>query len=153
MSAERLHADDTVVPVLEPGRGRTRQARLWTYVRDDRPFGGSDPPAVLYRYSPDRKGEHPRAHLEGFAGILQADGYSGFKALYADGRITEASCWAHARRGFFEAYEKTQSPLAREALDRIGALYRIEDLARGRTAGERMALRTARSATLMDELR
>ena len=92
MSAERVHADDTVVPVLEPGRGRTRQARLWTYVRDDRPIGGSDPPAVLYRYSPDRKGEHPRAHLATFQGILQADNYSGFKALYADGRITEASC-------------------------------------------------------------
>ena len=151
--AERVHADDTVVPVLEPGRGRTRQARLWTYVRDDRPFGGADPPAVLYRYSPDRKGEHPRAHLATFRGILQADGYSGFKALYADARITEASCWAHARRGFFEAYEKTRSPLAREALDRIGALYRIEDLARGRTAAERVALRRERSAPLMDELR
>lgn len=153
MSAERLHADDTVVPVLEPGRGRTRQARLWTYVRDDRPFGGSDPPAVLYRYSPDRKGEHPRAHLKGFAGILQADGYSGFKSLYADGRITEASCWAHARRGFFEAYEKTQSPLVREALERIGALYRVEEFVRGRTPGQRLVLRGERSAPLMGELR
>ena len=155
MSGERLHADDTVVPVLEPGRGRTRQARLWTYVRDDRPFGGSDPPAVLYRYSPDRKGEHPRAHLATFQGILQADGYTGFKALYADGRITEASCWAHARRGFFEAYEKTRSPLAREALDRIGALYRIEESRRADVRlPERLAPAWLRGAApLMGELR
>ena len=153
IGAERLHADDTVVPVLEPGRGRTRQARLWTYVRDDRPFGGADPPAVLHRDSPDRKGPHPRTHLATFQGFLQADGYAGVKALYADGRITEASCWAHARRGFFEAYEKTKSPLAREALDRIGALYRIEEFARGRTPVERLLLRAERSAPLMDELR
>ena len=92
-------------------------------------------------------------HFTTFQGILQAVGYSGFKALYAGGRITEATCWAHARRGCFEAYEKTGSPLAREALDRFGALYRIEDLARGRTSGERLALRGGRSAPLMDELR
>ena len=99
MVGVRVHADDTVVPVLEPGLGRTRTARLWTYVRDDRPFGCTDPPAVLYRYTPDRKGEHPRAHLADFRGILQADGYAGFAGLYGN-RVVEAACMAHARRKF-----------------------------------------------------
>ena len=108
MAAERVHADDTVVPVLEPGLGRTRTARLWTYVRDDRPFAGLAPPAVLYRYSPDRKGEHPRAHLRNFRGILQADGYAGFADLYVEGGIVEAACLAHARRKFWDVHEKTK---------------------------------------------
>ena len=119
MAGERVHADDTVVPVLEPGLGRTRTARLWVYVRDDRPFAGPDPAAVFYRYTPDRKGEHPRAHLSEFRGILQADGYAGFAKLYGDGSIVEAACLAHARRKFWDVHEATKSPLAREALDRI----------------------------------
>jgi len=95
MAATKLHADDTPVPVLCPGKGRTQTGRLWAYVRDDRPSAGPDPPAVVYRYSPDRKAERPHAHLKTFSGILQADAYSGFTPLYADGRVREAACWAH----------------------------------------------------------
>lgn len=153
MAGDRVHADDTVVPVLEPGLGRTRTARLWTYVRDDRPFGGTDPPAALYRYSPDRKGEHPREHLRAFRGILQADGYAGFVGLYGDGRVVEAACLAHARRKFWDVHEATKSPLAREALDRIAALYRIEDTIRGRPPDQRLAIRTEHTAPLMADMR
>ena len=152
MAGDRVHADDTVVPVLAPGLGRTRTARLWTYVRDDRPFGGADPPAALYRYSPDRKGEHPRAHLSSFRGILQADGYAGYAGLYGDGRIVEAACMAHARRKFFDVHETTKSAPAREALDRIGALYRIEHDIRARSPEQRLRIRTERTAPLMAEL-
>ena len=149
MAGDRIHADDTVVPVLEPGRGRTRTARLWVYVRDDRPFAGSDPAAVFYRYSPDRKGEHPRAHLSDFRGILQADGYAGFAGLYGDGRVVEAACLAHARRKFWDVHEATRSPLAREALDRIAALYRVEDTIRGRPPDQRLAARAVHSGPLL----
>jgi len=152
MTGERVHADDTVVPVLEPGLGRTRTARLWVYVRDDRPFAGLDPAAVFYRYTPDRKGEHPRAHLSEFRGILQADGYAGFAKLYGN-RIVEAACLAHARRKFWDVHEATKSPLAREALDRIGALYRIEDTIRGKPSDQRLAVRVAHTAPLMSDLR
>ncbi len=153
MAGARVHADDTVVPVLEPGLGRTRTARLWTYVRDDRPFGGTDLPAALYRYSPDRKGEHPREHLRRFRGILQADGYAGFAGLYGDGRVVEAACLAHARRKFWDVHEATKSPLAREALDRIATLYRIEDTIRGRPPDQRLRARKEHAAPLMAELR
>ena len=152
MAGERVHADDTVVPVLEPGLGRTRTGRLWTYVRDDRPFAGPAPPATLYRYSPDRKGEHPRTHLHDFRGILQADGYAGFAGLYGDGRVIEAACMAHARRKFFDVHESTKSPLAREALERIAALYRIEETIRGRLPAQRLHARQAHTAPLMAEL-
>ena len=131
MTADRVHADDTTVPVLDPGRGRTATGRLWSYVRDDRPFAGKAPPAVLYCYSPDRKGEHPRQHLAGFNGILQADGYAGYAGLYERG-VTEAACWAHARRKFFDVHAETKSPLALEAMQRIAALYEIEGSIRGR---------------------
>jgi transposase len=153
MAADRVHADDTVVPVLEPGLGRTRTARLWTYVRDDRPFGGPDPPVVLYRYSPDRKGEHPRSHLATFRGILQADGYAGFAGLYQDGRIIEAACLAHVRRKFWDVHESTRSPIAREVLERIAALYRIEEAIRGRAPEQRLLARTEHAAPLFAELR
>jgi transposase len=123
--SEKIHADDTPVPVLDPGRGRTKTGRLWTYVRDDRPGAGPDPPAVWYRYSPDRKGEHPREHLSSFRGILQADGYAGFTQLYEDGRILEAACWAHARRKYYDLYAIDRSPIAEEAIRRIGELYAI----------------------------
>ena len=122
MSAERVHADDTTVPVLDPGRGKTKTGRLWCYARDDRPFAGQAAPAVLYCYSPDRKGEHPRRHLAQFRGILQADGYAGYAGLY-ERDVIEAACWAHARRKFFDVHAATQSPLALEALQRIAALY------------------------------
>ncbi len=153
MVGDRVHADDTVVPVLEPGLGRTRTARLWVYVRDDRRFAGSDPAAVFYRDTPDRKGEHPRAHLREFRGILQADGDAGFAGLYGDGRVVEAACLVHARRKFWDVHEATKSPLAREALDRIAALYRIQDTIRGRPPDQRLAVRAAHTAPLLTELR
>jgi transposase len=152
MAAERVHADDTTVPVLDPGRGSTRTGRLWCYVRDDRPFAGAAPPAVLYRYSPDRKGEHPRSHLVGFRGILQADGYAGYGGLYQQG-VTEAACMAHCRRPFFELHASGGSPLALEALQRIAALYAIEDTIRGRPPEIRLRVRQAQSAPLYANLR
>ena len=152
MAAERVHADDTTVPVLDPGRGTTKTGRLWCYVRDDRPFGGTAPPAVLYRYSPDRKGEHPRTHLAGFHGILQADGYTGYAGLYQRG-VTEAACMAHCRRPFFDLHASTGSPLALEALQRIAALYAIEATIRGQSPEVRLAVRQAQSAPLFSDLR
>ena len=152
MAAERVHADDTTVPVLEPGLGKTSTGRLWCYVRDDRPFAGQAPPAVLYCYSSDRKGEHPRQHLERFRGILQADGYQGYARLYGRG-VTEAACMAHARRKFVDVYKSDKSPLANEALQRIAALYAIEAAIRGRTAEARLAVRAEQSAPLFADLR
>jgi transposase len=152
MTAERVHADDTTVPVLDPGRGNTKTGRLWCYVRDDRPFAGPAPPAVLYRYSPDRKGEHPRTHLDAFHGILQADGYAGYARLYDRG-VTEAACWAHVRRKFFDVHAATQSPLAHEALQRIAALYAIEATIRGEPPEARLRVRQAQSAPLFAGLK
>lgn len=119
MSGHKVHADDTPIGVLAPGNGKTKTARLWTYVRDDRPAGDSTPAAVWFAYSPDRKGQHPRAHLKSFSGILQADGYAGFAQLYATGAIAEAACWAHTRRKFYDVYTDQASPLAGEVLQRI----------------------------------
>jgi transposase len=153
LSGERLHADDTVVPVLAPGLGRTKTGRVWTYVRDDRPFGGTAPAGVFYRYTPDRKGEHPRAHLAGFSGILQADGYAGFARLYEGNRVIEAACWAHARRKFFDVFEATNSPLAKTALEKIAALYCIEAEIRGRPPDKRLRVRLEQSASLFAELK
>jgi transposase len=148
--AAKLHADDTPVPVLEPGHGSTKTGRLWTYVRDDRPAGNQDPPAVWFQYSPDRKGERPRVHLRGFQGILQADGYAGFDQLYEDGSIVEAACWAHVRRKFHDIHEAIDSPIALEAMQRIGALYGIEADIRGKPAEERHAVRQSRAGPLLD---
>jgi transposase len=154
MSAQKLHADDTPIPVLAPGTGKTKTGRLWTYVRDDQPSGSTDPPAVLFRYSPDRKGERPRAHLQRFRGILQADGYAGFQGLYdrQEEPLVEAACWAHARRKYFDLHAATDSPVALEALERIGALYKIEEDIRGRTPVQRQAERQTRAAPLLEEL-
>lgn len=154
LSADKLHADDTPVPVLSPGSGKTKQGRLWAYVRDDRPSGSTDPPAVLFRYSPDRKGKHPCEHLEDFRGVLQADGYAGFNGLYDREHepLIEAACMAHARRKFYDLYEATQSPLAQEALRRIGLLYEIEEQIRGHSADERRNVRQQRSVPLLEEL-
>jgi len=150
---DRLHVDDTPVRVLDSTvkqtRGKDRgvkEGRIWAYVRDDRPWAGQDPPAVAYFFSPDRKGEHPRAHLAGFRGILQADAYSGFAKLYEaaaddEPRIREAACWAHLRRDFHDVWKATGSPIAEEALTRIGALYDIERRIHGRSAEERVAVR------------
>lgn len=152
-SAEKIHADDTPVPVLAPGRGKTKTGRVWAYVRDDRPSAGRGPPAVWYRYSPDRRGEHPRHHLRNFRGILQADAYAGFAPLYVDGRIVEAGCWAHARRKFYDVHVATKSPLAAEAIRRIGLLYAIEREIRGLLPEARAAVRQQSSAPILDGLR
>src|SRR3954454_15471776 len=155
MSSTRIFADDTTLPVLDPGRGRTKTGRLWGYAIDDRPWGGATPPAVVYPYAEDRKGEHPAAHLAGFRGVLQVDGYSGFKRLLADrppGEVRLAFCWAHCRRRFYEIHQATGSPLAEEALRRIGELYEVEAQIRGRSAEERRATRRERSKPLVDTL-
>jgi hypothetical protein len=153
LAAEKLHADDTPVPVLQPGRGTTKTGRLWTYVRDDRPAGSTVPPAVWMRYTPDRKAIHPTEHLAGFAGVLQADGYAGFERLYETGRITEAACWAHVRRKFHDIEQATGSPIAEEAILRIGRLYAIEAEIRGCQPDERRTQRQARASPLLDDLR
>ena len=165
LAAERLHGDDTPVPVL--AKGKTDTARAWVYVRDDAPFGGPDPPAALFRYARDRSGDHPVEHLQTFAGILQADAYAGYRRLYAAGRspgpVTEALCWSHGRRKFYEladiAANKRRgkrappiSPLALEAVKRIDALFDIEREINGETAEHRHAVRRERSAPLVAEL-
>jgi transposase len=153
-AGEKIHGDDTTVPVLAPGLGRTRTGRLWVYVRDDRPYCGAAPPAAVYFYSPDRGGEHPASHMAAFTGFLQADGYAGFEALYdptrtGPGPITEVACWAHCRRGFFDEWKHRQSAVAKEALDRIAKIYAIEAKAGFAPATERMAHRMA-TAPLLD---
>lgn len=153
LAAQKLHADDIPIPVLDPGRGRTKTGRLWTYVRDDHPAASTEAPAVLFRYSPDRRGEHPQGHLKEFAGILQADAYSGFNALYERGRIFEAACWAHARRAFYELHEATRSPIAAQVLEQIAALYAIEAEIRGKPPDERARSRQARAGPLLESLR
>ena len=152
MASGVLHGDDTPVPVLAPGLGKTKTGRLWAYVRDGRPHGDERPPAAAYFYSPDRKGEHPQAHLKSFKGILHADGYAGFNAVFDGSLVTEAACWAHARRKFFDEHE-AGSPLAREALDRIGALYAIETRIRGRPPDERQRLRDEHAKPLLAGLK
>jgi transposase len=168
LAAQRLHGDDTTVPVM--AKGKTDTARLWTYVRDDRPFAGADPPAALFYYSRDRRGEHPRTHLASWSGILQADAYGGYSELYAIGRepapILEAGCFAHARRKFFEladveAAARRRSrgerashiyPIALEAVQRIDALFDIERAINGRSPSERLAIRQDLSVPLVDGL-
>jgi transposase len=152
MSARKLHADDTPVPVLAPGQGKTKQGRLWTYVRDDRPAGNTAAPAVCFAYSPDRRGEHPHRHLADFKGMLQADAYAGFNRLYNTGRIQEAGCWAHVRRKFFDLHEAHPSTITTEALERIGSLYAIESEIRGRAPDERRRQRQNRSRALLTSL-
>ena len=152
-SSDVVHTDDTPIPVLAPGNGKTKTGRLWTYVRDERPAAGEVAPAVWFAYSPDRRGEHPQRHLENFTGILQADGYAGYSKIYDGGLVVEAACMAHARRRFFDLYELHKSPLAAEALDRIGELYAIEKEIRGRLPDERRAVRRKRSRPLLDAMR
>jgi transposase len=153
-AAERIHSDDTPVPVL--AKGKTKTGRLWTYVRDDRPFGGQAPPAALYFYSPDRGGQHPRAHLQGWTGIMQADAYAGYNELYAPGRapapIIEAGCWSHARRKFYELATLKKAPIAIEAVRRIDELFAIEREINGLTADQRLAVRSERTAPLLRDL-
>jgi hypothetical protein len=151
-SAGKIHGDDVPIPVLSPGSGKTKTGRLWPYVRDDRPWGDTAPPAVWFKYSPDRSGERPREHLKDYRGMLQADGYAGFNALYEKGRVIEVACWAHVRRPFYEISLADDSPIAREALERIQALVAIEAQIRGRPPDERRAVRRARAGPLLEDL-
>ena len=152
-ASNKLFADDTPIPVLDPGRGRTKTGRLWVYARDDRPWCGPDPPAAVYFYSPDRKAERPASHLDGFRGILQVDGYAGFEQLTMHGDVVLAACWAHARRKFYDVHQATGSPIAAEALRRIAELYAIEDGIRGRTAEERRQIRNIQTRPLIDAMK
>jgi len=153
-AAARVHGDDTTVPVL--ARGKTITGRLWTYVRDDRPFAGPDPPAAVFFYSRTRAGEHPARHLAGYAGILQADAYAGFGELYdgkrKPGPITEAACWSHGRRHFFELTDLRKAPLAVEAVRRIDALLAIERTINGLSASDRLAARQRESRPIVADL-
>jgi transposase len=166
MASPVIHADDTPVPVLAPGAGKTKTGRQWVYLRDERPHGGTTPPAVLYRYTPDRKGEHCRRELARFTGWLHADGYSGFARLYdiaagrtADAalrqgppRVAEVACWAHVRRYFFDEWKSSGSPIAKEALERIGALFDIERLIAGAPPERRCDVRQRTARPKLDEL-
>ena len=153
MSTDKLHGDDTPLPVLAPGHGRTKIARFWTYVRDSRPAGDAAPPAVWFSYSPDRKGEHPQRHLANFRGILQADAYAGFNKLYEGGAIQEAPCMAHIRRKFFDLMDAYQSPIAIEAVERIAKFYQIEKEIRSRPPEERRLARDTRARPLLQSMR
>src|SRR6266436_3322928 len=150
-SAERIHADETTVKVQ--AKGECRIGRLWTYVRDDQPFGGLDPPAAAFFYSPDRTGKHPEEHLASYAGLMQADAYAGFNRLYAAARtpgpIVEASCWAHARRQLFDLARINKAPIAIEAVERIDALFAIEREINGEAPHERKRVRNERSRPLV----
>jgi transposase len=155
LAAEKVHADDTPVKVLAPGTGKTKTGRLWVYVRDDRPAGNGAPPAAWYRYSPDRKGEHPQAHLEPFKGVLQADAYGGWTRLYDAGHVVEAACWAHARRPWWDLYLSTgraEESIAAQALRRIRELYAIEAEIRGRPPEHRREQRQARAGPLLADM-
>jgi transposase len=152
LAGDTLHVDDTPVPVLAPGTGKTKTGRLWTYVRDERPFAGTRPPAALFFYSPDRKGEHPRAHLKDFRGVIHADGYAGFNELFVGGRIVEAGCWAHVRRKFFDVHAATGSPIAKEALDRIAQLYTVEKTINGSPPDRRQPRRQLQSQPIAEAL-
>jgi transposase len=151
--SQKLFADDTPIPVLDPGRGRTKTGRLWVYARDDRPWSGPEPPAAVYFYSPDRKAERPAAHLQDFRGVLQVDGYAGFERLTAPGDIVLAACWAHARRKFYDLHEATGSPIAAEALRRIAELYAIERSIQGGTADARRHVRNTSARPLIEMMK
>lgn len=152
LAADKVHTDDTPVNVLEPGSGKTRTGRLWVYVRDDRNAGSEAPPAVWFSYSGNRKGEHPQRHLAGYSGVLQADAYGGYDALYETGQVTEAACMAHARRKIHDEHVRRPTALTDEALKRIAALYAIEAEIRGSPAQARLASRKERSLPLMASL-
>ncbi|HWI13906.1 MAG TPA: IS66 family transposase, partial [Burkholderiales bacterium] len=155
MAAQKVHADDTPVKVLQPGAGKTKQGRLWVYVRDDRPAGNFAPAAAWFRYSPNRKGEHAAAHLKGFRGTLQADAYGGWNRIYASGAVVEAACWAHARRPWWDLYCETgrsEDSIAAQALGRIRQLYAIEQEIRGQPPAYRREQRQARAGPLLREM-
>lgn len=149
--ADAIFTDDTPVPVLDPGRGRTKTGRFWAYVRDGQAHGSNAPPAAFYRYAPDRKGERPRDHLKDYSGYLHADGFAGYEALYGD-KIKEVACMAHVRRKLFDIAESTGSPIATEALEKIAELYAIEKDIRGSPPEARVAVRQERAKPLFEEL-
>lgn len=149
MAGSKLHADDTTVPVLAAGNGQTKTGRLWTYVRDDRNAASPVAPAVWFAYTPDRKGVHPQTHLAGFHGILQADAYAGFNAIYETGRVQEAACWAHTRRKFHDLHVVHPTAFTTEALRRIGELYGIEDQVRGKPPDLRRQIRQEQALPLL----
>jgi transposase len=148
-ASPKLFADETPAPVLDPGRGRTKTGQLFAYARDDRPWDGSDPPGVVYLYAPDRKAERPIAHLAGFRGVLQVDGYGGYKVLARHNAVQLAFCWSHVRRRFYELAQAGPAPIATEALARIAAIYHIESDIRGQSAEDRRAIRQQNSRALV----
>ena len=149
-TSQKLFADETTAPVLDPGRGRTKTGQLWAYARDDRPWGGTDPPGVAYVCAPDRRAERPIVHLAGFRGVLQVDGYGAYKVLADRGEVHLAFCWSHVRRRFYELAQAGPAPIASEALARIAALYKVEGEIRGRSPEQRQAVRHARSRPVTD---
>lgn len=151
-ASDCLFADDTPIPVLDPGRGRTKTGRLWVYAREQRPWGGPEPPAAVYLFAPDRRAERPVSHLVGFKGVLHVDGYAGFEHLTGNGDIVLAACWAHARRKFYEVAETTGSPIATEALRRIAELYAIEARVRRQSSAHRLAERRSSSKPMVQAL-
>lgn len=153
LKADKIHADDTPVPMLVPGKGKTAQARLWAYVVDDRASGAAAPPLVWYRFTPDRSGTHPQTELRDFTGLLQADAYAGFEKLYRGNRIREVACWTHVRRKIFDNHATSPTPLTTDLLDRIAGLYKIEDAIRGEPPDRRRAVRQEQSRPQVDALR
>jgi transposase len=151
-ASDHLFADDTPVPVLDPGRGRTKTGRLWVYAREQRPWGGPEPPAAVYLFAPDRKAERPVAHLANFKGVLHVDGYAGFEQLAENGDVVLAACWSHTRRKFYEVVEATGSPVAAETLRRIGEFYVIEARVRGQSSAHRLAERRSFSKSVVQSL-
>lgn len=152
-ASDHLFADDTPIPVLDPGRGRTKTGRLWVYAREQRPWGGPEPPAAVYLFEPDRKAERPASHLKHFRGVLHVDGYAGFEQLASSEDVVLAACWSHTRRKFYEIVEATGSPVAAEALRRIGELYAIEARVRGQSSVHRLAERRSFSKPIVQALR
>jgi transposase len=151
-SSTKIFADETKAPVLDPGRGRTKTGQLWAYARDDRPFGGADPPIAVYVYAQNRKSEQPLTHLAGFTGVVQVDGYAGYRALAQKNNVSLAFCWSHVRRRFYELDAAGPAPIASEALARIGALYAIESDIRGHNPDDRRAARQEKSRPILDAL-
>ena len=152
-ASDHLFADDTPIPVLDPGRGRTKTGRLWVYARDQRPWGGPTPPAAAYIFAPDRRAERPASHLERFKGVLHVDGYAGFERLASKTDVTLAACWAHTRRKFYDIAEADGAPLAIEAVQRIAAIYAVEAQVRGRSPSHRLMARRRQSRPLVDSFR
>jgi Transposase IS66 family len=150
-TSTKLFADETTAPVLDPGRGRTKTGQLFAYARDDRPWGGTDPPGVAYVYAPDRKAARPIIHLDGFVGVLQVDGYVGYRTLAERNIVTLAFCWSHVRRRFYELAAAGPAPIAGDALQRIASLYEIEAEIRGRSADERRTVRQEKSRTILND--